>query len=59
MKLRISTDEIFHFIVLYYNTIDYQIISIKNVYNISLLNIIIIHIKYINIIRYFIIYFLR
>lgn len=59
MKLRISTDETFHFIVLYYNTIDYQIISIKNVYNISLLNIIIIHIKYINIIRYFIIYFLR
>lgn len=59
MKLRIFTDETFHFIVLYYNTIDYQIISIKNVYNISLLNIIIIHIKYINIIRYFIIYFLR
>lgn len=59
MKLHISTDETFHFIVLYYNTIDYQIISIKNVYNISLLNIIIIHIKYINIIRYFIIYFLR
>lgn len=59
MKLHISTDETFHFIVLYYNTINYQIISIKNVYNISLLNIIIIHIKYINIIRYFIIYFLR
>lgn len=59
MKLHISTDETFHFIVLYYNTIDYQIISIKNVYNISLLNIIIIHIKYINIIRYVIIYFLR
>lgn len=59
MKLRIFTDETFHFIVLYYNTINYQIISIKNVYNISLLNIIIIHIKYINIIRYFIIYFLR
>lgn len=58
MKLRISSDKTFHFNTIF-NTIDYQIINIRNMYDISLLNINIIHIKYINIICYFIIYFLQ